>query len=206
MRNPGEFLVVSNGDCSLAQTNGATFFTSLRSGAVANTLVLDTGRSKFSGPVKLKRYTVSTLPAGQAGDLAFATDCRVFNGTGTQEGGGSGTGGVVSYNVVPLERRALPYEILIRFDEAGAYKGAHFIETSLVVDTDTNKVVASKPGLAQVLPNEMIKAYVTPQFRHFETTLRAMKWERDELRERLTAAEAKVAAVETTPLLTKTEP
>lgn len=44
------------------------------------------------------RYTVATLPAGEVGHMAFATDCRVFNGTGTQESGGAGTGGLVIHN------------------------------------------------------------------------------------------------------------
>ena len=49
---------------------------------------------------RLPRYTVGTLPSGKVGDLAFATDLRVFNGAGTQEGAGVGTGGVVSHNGV----------------------------------------------------------------------------------------------------------
>lgn len=57
-----------------------------------------TQKSIFSGVLKLKSYTVATLPTGVAGDMVFATDCRVFNGAGTQEGAGTGTGGVVSHN------------------------------------------------------------------------------------------------------------
>ena len=47
---------------------------------------------------RLRRTTVATLPAGKAGDTAYATDCRVFNGAGTQESGGAGTGGLVVHN------------------------------------------------------------------------------------------------------------
>lgn len=43
-------------------------------------------------------YTVGTLPAGRAGDRAYATDLRVFNGAGTQESAGLGTGGLVTCN------------------------------------------------------------------------------------------------------------
>lgn len=43
-------------------------------------------------------YTVSTLPAGAAGVVAFAADLRVFNGAGTQEGAAAGTGGGVEHN------------------------------------------------------------------------------------------------------------
>lgn len=43
-------------------------------------------------------YTVGTLPSGAAGKTVFCSNVRVFNGTGTQEGAGVGTGGIVSYN------------------------------------------------------------------------------------------------------------
>ena len=44
-------------------------------------------------------YTVATLPAkAKVGDLAYASDCRVFNGAGTREGAGAGTGGLVTYS------------------------------------------------------------------------------------------------------------
>jgi hypothetical protein len=47
----------------------------------------------------LRSYTVSTLPAaGNAGRMAFASNCRMFNGAGTQEGAGAGTGGLVVDN------------------------------------------------------------------------------------------------------------
>jgi hypothetical protein len=51
-----------------------------------------------SAPIGVKTYTVANLPSAATGDVAFATDCRVFNGAGTQEGAGVGTGGLVSYN------------------------------------------------------------------------------------------------------------
>ena len=44
-------------------------------------------------------YTVATLPTkAKVGDLAYASDCRVYNGTGTREGAGAGTGGLVTYS------------------------------------------------------------------------------------------------------------
>lgn len=48
--------------------------------------------------LNLKSYTVATLPSGSAGMLAFASNLRVYNGAGTLEGAGAGTGGVVSHN------------------------------------------------------------------------------------------------------------
>lgn len=48
--------------------------------------------------IRVENYTVAGLPSGVAGDLAFATNCRVFNGAGTQEGAGVGTGSLVSHN------------------------------------------------------------------------------------------------------------
>lgn len=44
-------------------------------------------------------YTVANLPkSAKAGALAYATNCRVFNGAGTREGAGNGTGGLVTWN------------------------------------------------------------------------------------------------------------
>src|SRR6185436_2153308 len=44
-------------------------------------------------------YTVANLPStAKAGSNVFASNCRVFNGTGTREGAGSGTGGLVTWN------------------------------------------------------------------------------------------------------------
>lgn len=47
----------------------------------------------------LRSYTVATLPTpGTAGRVAWASNCRVFNGAGVQEGAGLGTGGLVTDN------------------------------------------------------------------------------------------------------------
>ncbi len=48
--------------------------------------------------LRFATYTVASLPAGSTGDTVFASNCRVFNGAGTQEGAGLGTGGLVTYN------------------------------------------------------------------------------------------------------------
>ncbi len=48
---------------------------------------------------RLRSYTVATLPTpGTAGRMAWASNCRVFNGAGVQEGAGAGTGGLVTDN------------------------------------------------------------------------------------------------------------
>lgn len=62
-----------------------------------------TARLTAGVPVKLKSYTVATLPAGAAGDTAFATDGRaVVGSTGaaniTVQGAGTGTGCLVVHN------------------------------------------------------------------------------------------------------------
>lgn len=58
-----------------------------------------TGGLKLAGGLFLGSFTVAALPTGvAAGNTAFATNCRVFNGAGTQEGAGAGTGGLVTYN------------------------------------------------------------------------------------------------------------
>lgn len=57
------------------------------------------GSISASGPVKPASYTVSTLPsAGSAGRVAYCSNARMFNGTGTLEGSGSGSGGLVVDN------------------------------------------------------------------------------------------------------------
>lgn len=43
-------------------------------------------------------FTVAALPAGAAGKTVFCSNVRVFNGAGTQEGAGVGTGGLVTHN------------------------------------------------------------------------------------------------------------
>lgn len=67
----------------------------------------DTGLSMFgANPVidqnrihRLRSYTVAALPTpGTAGRAAYASNLRVFNGAGTQEGAGAGTGGAVHDN------------------------------------------------------------------------------------------------------------
>lgn len=49
-----------------------------------------------------KTGTLASLPTSNVaiGSLAWATDVRMFNGTGTQEGAGVGTGGLVTWNGV----------------------------------------------------------------------------------------------------------
>lgn len=56
------------------------------------------GNINMAGGVKPGSFTVGTLPTGATGLTVFASNCRMFNGTGTQEGAGVGTGGIVSYN------------------------------------------------------------------------------------------------------------
>jgi len=53
----------------------------------------------LSAPIVLKTFTVATLPApGIPGRTMFAPNLRVFNGAGTQQGAGAGTGGIVVDN------------------------------------------------------------------------------------------------------------
>lgn len=56
------------------------------------------GDTTFGAKAILKTYTVATLPSGTTGAIVYATNLRVFNGAGTQEGAGVGTGGSVEYN------------------------------------------------------------------------------------------------------------
>lgn len=66
--------------------------------AGAHTLTGDATRITAGLPVKLKSYTVATLPAGAAGDTAYASDLRAYDGAGTRQGAAAGTGGIVIKN------------------------------------------------------------------------------------------------------------
>lgn len=52
----------------------------------------------FVGPITIGVYTVATLPTGASGMQAFASNLRVFDGAGVQEGAGAGTGGLCTHN------------------------------------------------------------------------------------------------------------
>jgi hypothetical protein len=57
----------------------------------ANTFT-NAGTTGFGGPVRLKGYTVATLPAGVQGQLAFATDLLAPTYLGAAVGGGAVVG------------------------------------------------------------------------------------------------------------------
>jgi len=56
------------------------------------------GNIRATGGIKPGSFTVAGLPAGTTGLSVWCSNCRVFNGAGTQEGAGGGTGGLVTYN------------------------------------------------------------------------------------------------------------
>jgi hypothetical protein len=92
-----------------------------------------------------------------------------------------------------IERKTLPYEIMIRFNGGAAHQigslgdfcGAHFIEAETVVDTDSGEVLSYKPGEAKALPDDMIGKYLTEQFGQVHAGFTAMELERDEARSEL---------------------
>jgi hypothetical protein len=51
--------------------------------------ILSTGQTTFSNPIRLKGYTVATLPTGTQGDTAFVTDATAPTYLGTLTGGGA---------------------------------------------------------------------------------------------------------------------
>jgi len=54
---------------------------------------------KFQALSRPDPTTVGSLPAsGRIGETRYCTDLRVFNGTGTRETAGNGTGGSVEWN------------------------------------------------------------------------------------------------------------
>jgi hypothetical protein len=79
--------------CEFTVDTSSAYFGSLNSATVtlgyngSTKLTLDGSRFASSLPIKLPSYAVASLPSGQAGDAAFAS-----NGRKNGEGGGAGTG------------------------------------------------------------------------------------------------------------------
>jgi len=57
-----------------------------------------TALAQLGGLTKLATYTVATLPSGNVGAMAFVSNARMYNGTGTLETEGAGTGGLAVHN------------------------------------------------------------------------------------------------------------
>lgn len=94
----GDWLHVflTNGDTEYYSTTDATSSTT---GAFKIAGGLGVAKALFVGTtIKPGSYTVATLPAGSAGMMVYCSNVRVFNGAGTQEGAGVGTGGLVVYS------------------------------------------------------------------------------------------------------------
>ncbi len=87
----------SVGDLILASTTAST---SSSTGAVQVAGGLGVaGAIYLAGKLGCASFVVASLPSGSAaGETVYASNCRVFNGAGTQEGAGVGTGGLVNYN------------------------------------------------------------------------------------------------------------
>ena len=78
----------------IRSTDGGTTVATFTASTLATTLagnltVSGTGTSLFSGPIRLKNYTVATLPAGTQGDKAFVTDALGPTYLVTVVGGGA---------------------------------------------------------------------------------------------------------------------
>jgi hypothetical protein len=95
---------------------------------------------------------------------------------------------------MPIERQTHPYEITLRFKVGaehecqgalGDFCGAHYIEGTATVDTDTGEVIAYKAGIAQDLPKDKIEEYIGMQAGNMANGYRAMEAERDEARAEL---------------------
>lgn len=58
-----------------------------------------------------------------------------------------------------IERKIVPYEVLIRFNfdpkdgPLGQFRGAHYIESEAVIDTETGELINYRPGQALGLAN-----------------------------------------------------
>jgi len=85
----------ADGVFSIATVTGLTsplFSINPATDAVAilgNLTVSGTGTHTFGGPVRLKNYTVATLPAGTQGDTAYVTDATAPTYLGALTGGGA---------------------------------------------------------------------------------------------------------------------
>jgi hypothetical protein len=89
---------LSASDYCLRQTAaGITAFNGVVQGSLrisnASVMVWNVNRLDSSVPVQVGVYAVASLPAGAAGDTAYASDGRKAG-----EGGGSGTGVLVFYD------------------------------------------------------------------------------------------------------------
>jgi hypothetical protein len=89
---------VASGAGAIIQSD-TTDATSTSDGSIRSAGGLSVAKNIIGGAkIRVGSYVVASLPAGSAGDMAFASNCRVFNGAGTQEGAGAGTGGLVTHN------------------------------------------------------------------------------------------------------------
>lgn len=91
---PGLVIITEYGITTLgsaATTAGAVRF-DVAQGLTSNQM------AQARANIGIASYTVAALPAGTTGAMVFATNCRMFNGAGVQEGAGAGTGGLVTYN------------------------------------------------------------------------------------------------------------
>lgn len=98
------FFVVKNGTTAqleslrLHQSTGVTVgSTSIATDPGADNLLVSGIAQAVSGVIP-GSFTVAGLPAGATGKTVWCSNCRVFNGAGTQEAAAGGTGGLVSYN------------------------------------------------------------------------------------------------------------
>lgn len=84
-------------------TGSLTVQTSVKawgSGGVSVLANTDPGAGVFGvyGAIQIGSFTVATLPSAVNGRQVYCSNMRVFNGAGTLEGAGAGTGGMATYN------------------------------------------------------------------------------------------------------------
>lgn len=86
---------------SISRSTGAVNFlqTPQINGAALSSIYAPQASPAFTGTVKVPAYTVATLPvAGTAGRTVHCSNARMFNGAGTLESSGAGTGGLLIDN------------------------------------------------------------------------------------------------------------
>jgi hypothetical protein len=103
------------------------------------------------------------------------------------------------------QKSGLLYEILIRGEHQdgarlGGFSGAHYIEATALVDSETGNVVSYAPGPAVELPREKIADYLGTKFANFESSMRALQIERDAMAKELDALRARLAQAAEPPV------
>jgi hypothetical protein len=101
-----------------------------------------------------------------------------------------------------ISQKTVPYEVLIRFNwepefgALGIYRGAHYIEATVLTDDATGEVLSYKPGDAQPLPQDGIVSYLGTQFVQINLTVTGLQAQLETAQADLATAQQKITELE----------